>query len=198
MSDYSCENCKHPIAASEQICSFCGFPQKASKADRIQYNTRLLKFKDLIDESDKSVKTIFSLAIIFIFMGLVVLVFSLLFGENHYPIALFLIVAGKVYYLLSRLGNRTAYMMMILAFFFYMTHTILELSYGYYPKSPVNFNDSFLESKGSSIVYAAIPLAYLLLRFALMIVLIKYLYTQVRLKSDEQMVRFIRSQKSST
>ena len=74
-----------------------------------------------------------------------------------------------------------------------MIHTIFEFSYGYFPKSPVNLNESFLESKGSSIVYAAIPLAYILIRVALMIVLIKYLYTQIRLKSEEKIVRFIKN-----
>ncbi len=194
MSEIRCKNCQHPIRDSEKHCPFCGFPNQGSKSEKLQYNTRLLKYKDLVEDSDKSVKSIFSFAIIFFFMGLVVLAFSLIFGESHYAIALFYIVAGKVYYLLNRLGKRSAYMMMILAFLFYMVHTIFEFSYGFYPKSPVNLNESFLDSKGSSIIYAAIPLAYILIRFALMIVQIKYLYTQIKLKSGEKMVRFIRSE----
>jgi ribosomal protein L37E len=195
MSEYRCDNCQHPSAKTEKICSFCGFPLQGTKEEKIRYNTKIFNFKDLVEESDKSVKSIFSLFIIFIFMGLVVLAFSLIFGENHYAIALFYIVAGKVYYLLSRVGKRTAYIMMILAFLFYLTHTIFEFSYGYYPKSPVNLDESFIESKGSSIIYAIIPLAYILLRLALMIVLVKYLYTQFRLKSEEKIVRFIRGGK---
>jgi len=193
MSDYRCENCQKPIPTTEKLCSHCGFPQKGSKQDKLHYNTKVLKFKDLVEESDKSVKSIFSLFIIFVFMGLVVLAFSLIFGEHHYAIVLFYIVAGKVYYLLSRIGKKSAYLMMILAFLFYMIHTIFEFSYGYYPKSPVNLDDSFIESKGSSIIYAMIPLAYILIRVALMIVLIKFLYTQIRLKSEEKMVNFIRN-----
>ncbi len=193
MSDFRCENCHKPISKTEKLCSHCGFPQKGSKQDKIRYNTKVLKFKDLVEDSDKSVKSIFSLFIIFIFMGLVVLAFSLIFGENHYAVALFYIVAGKVYYLLSRIGKKSAYLMMILAFLFYMIHTIFEFSYGYYPKSPVNLDESFIESKGSSIIYAMIPLAYILIRVALMIVLVKYLYTQIRLKSEEKMVNFIRN-----
>lgn len=194
MSAYLCENCKHHNTANEQHCSFCGYPIAGSKEKRIQYNTKLFKFKDLVEDSGKSIKTVFSLAVIFFFMGLVVLAFSLIFNEQHYFIALFFIVAGKVYYLLNRLGSRNAYMMMILAFLFYMLHTIFEFSNGYFPQSPVNLNESFMESKGSSIVYAAIPLAYILIRVALMIVLIKYLYTQIRLKSEEKIVRFIKSE----
>ena len=196
MSENSCDNCQHPIRISEIQCSFCGYPQRGTKTEKLHYNTRLIKYKDLVEDSDKSVKSIFSFSIIFFFMGIVVLAFSLIFGENHYAIAVFYIIAGKVYYLLSRLGKKTAYIMMILAFLFYMIHTIFEFSYGYYPKSPVNLNESFMESKGSSIVFAAIPLAYILIRAALMIVLIKYLYTQMRLKANEKMVQFIRSEKS--
>jgi hypothetical protein len=36
-------------------------------------------------------------------------------------------------------------------------------------------------------------LGYILIRVALMIVLIKFLYLQIRLKSQDKMVRFIRS-----
>jgi hypothetical protein len=193
MSEYKCENCQHPVAGSEANCSFCGFPQHGTKQEKIAYNGRLLKFRDLVEESDKSITSVFSLAIIFVFMGLVVLAFSLIFGENHYGIAVFYIVAGKVYYLFSRFGKKSAYFMVILVLLFYMAHTIFEFSYGFYPKSPVDASDSFTESKGASIVYAMIPLGYILLRVALMIVLIKFLFTQIRLKSQGKMVRFIRS-----
>lgn len=193
MSEYKCENCQHPVTDSHKTCTFCGFPQQGTKQEKITYNGQLLKFRDLVEESDKSIQSVFSLAIIFVFMGLVVLAFSLIFGEKHFAIALFYIIAGKVYYLFSRIGKKSAYFMVILVLFFYMAHTILEFTYGFYPKSPVNASESFTESKGASIVYAMIPLGYILLRVALMIVLIKFLFTQIRLKSQGKMVRFIRS-----
>ena len=76
MSEYKCENCQNPVAGSEKMCSFCGFPQQGTRQEKIVYNGRLLKFKDLVEDSDKSIKSVFSLAIIFVFMGLVVLAFS--------------------------------------------------------------------------------------------------------------------------
>lgn len=193
MSEYQCENCQHPVTGSHKNCTFCGFPQQGTKQEKIAYNGRLLKFRDLVEESDKSIKSVFSLAIVFVFMGLVVLAFSLIFGEKHFAIAVFYIIAGKVYYLFSRIGKKSAYLMVVLVLFFYMAHTIMEFTYGFYPKSPVDASDSFIESKGASIVYTMIPLGYILLRVALMIVLIKFLFIQIRLKTQGKMVRFIRS-----
>jgi hypothetical protein len=193
MSEFQCENCQHPVTSSHINCTFCGFPQRGTRQEKITYNGRLLKFRDLVEESDKSIKSVFSLAIIFVFMGLVVVAFSLTFSEQHYHIAVFYIISGVVYYLFGTIGKKSAYLMVILALFFYMAHTIVEFSYGFYPKSPVDASDSFTESKGASIVYAMIPLGYILIRVALMIVLIKFLYLQIRLKSQDKMVRFIRS-----
>jgi hypothetical protein len=186
------------VAGSNKNCTFCGFPRQGTRQEKIAYNGLLLKFRDLVEESDKSIKSVFSLAIIFVFMGLVVLAFSLIFDEQHFAIAVFYIIAGKVYYLFGRIGKKSAYLMVILVLFFYLTHTIMEFTYGFYPKSPVDASDSFIESKGASIVYTMIPLGYILLRVALMIVLIKFLFTQIRLKTQGKMVRFIRSIGGST
>jgi len=197
MDEHLCDNCKKSISVDLKSCDYCGYPQQGTKQEKIAYNAKLLKTRDLVEESDKSITAVFSLSIIFFFMSAVVLAFSLIFGENHYIIALFFAIAGKVYYLLSRLGKRTAYLTIVLAMVFYMLHTIFEFSYGIFPKSPVNVNDSFIESKGASIVYAMIPLAYILLRFTLMIVLLKFLFTQIKLKHNEKMVRYIRDTKAA-
>lgn len=42
-----------------------------------------------------------------------------------------------------------------------------------------------------------IPLAYILIRFSLMIVLMKFLITQIRLKRNEKMTRFVRDEKAT-
>ena len=88
MSEYKCENCGNPISPNEKACPKCDYPQSGSKAEKISYNTKLMKLKDLVEDSDKSVKSVFSIALIFIFMSLVVLAFSLLFRENHYQTAI--------------------------------------------------------------------------------------------------------------
>jgi hypothetical protein len=194
MSNQSCENCRKSIPREKRICPNCGYPQLGSKQEKIAYNTRLFKVRDLIEESDKSIQVIFSFSIIFFVMGAVVLAFSLIFGQNDYAVGLFFVVAGKVYYLLNRIGRKSAYLMILLAFFFYTTHTIFEFSYGIYPQCPVDINESFARSKGAAIVYYLIPLIYILLRLTLIIVLIKYLYTQVRLRNNIKMMQFVRSE----
>ena len=176
-----------------KTCTYCGFPQRGTRQEQIEYNTKLLKVKDLVEDSDKSIKSMFSLAIIFFFMAAVVLAFSLIFNERHYSVFLLFVIAGKVYYLLSHLGKRSPYLMMVIAMVFYMLHTIFEFSTGIIPPSPVNAEESFLVSKGASIVFAIIPIAYILIRFALMLVLLKFLFTQIKLKANSKMTQFVRS-----
>ena len=64
--------------------------------------------------------------------------------------------------------------MAILTLFFYVGHTIFEFSNGMLLKSPVGLDKSFLDSKGTSLFFAIIPVAYLIVRLSLMIVLAKY------------------------
>jgi hypothetical protein len=193
MSVNPCENCSSVLFESEKICKACGYPQKGTKAEKISYNGKLIRMRDLIEDSDKSVKGILSFAIIFLFMALVVLSFSLLFKEDHYTNVLVFGAIGLVYFLLYRLGKKSSYLMIILALFFYLGHSIFEFSNGMFLKSPVDMDESFLESRGASLVFTMIPIGYMILRMALMIVLGKYLWTQLKLKKDEKMVRFIRS-----
>lgn len=188
-----CDNCKKSMCSARKTCTHCGYPQHGTRQQQIEYNTKLLKVKDLVEESDKSIKSLFSLAIVFFFMALVVLAFSLIFNERHYSVFLLYVIAGKVYYLLSHLGKRSPYLVIVIALIFYMLHTIFEFSSGIYPKSPVDAEESFLKSKGTSIIYSMIPIAYVLIRFVLMTVLAKYLYTQIRLKSYNKMTKFVRS-----
>ena len=197
MSEYQCENCSNPIRESEKECLICGFPQQGTKAEKISYNSKLIRLKDLVEDSDKSVKSIFSFAIIFFFMALVVLAFSLIFGENHFQDAFLFGGIGLVYFVLSKIGVKSAYLMIIMSLFFYVGHTIFELSHSIYPKSPLDMDESFVESKGTSILYLMIPAGYLLCRLALMIVLAKYLITQLKLKRHEKMAAFIRSKSSN-
>lgn len=195
MSKLACENCTNPIAETEISCSSCGYPQGGTKAEKISYNSKLLRIKDLVEESDKSVKGLLSFAIIFGFMAVVALLFSLIFKEPHYQNVLLFAIAGSVYYLLHRLGIKSSYLMVILALFFYVGHTIFEFSNSMFLKSPVGFDKSFLGSKGTTLFFAVIPLVYLVFRLSLMIVLAKYLWIELKLKRDEMMVNFIKSTK---
>lgn len=195
MSENLCENCTKPLGGQEKSCPSCGYPQHGTKAEQISYNSKLIHLKDRIEDSDKSVKGILSFAIIFLFMAAVVLMFSFIFKEYHYHNILLFAGAGLVYYALYRLGKMSSYLMVILALFFYLGHTILEFSHGMFLKSPVDLDQSFLESRGASIFFAIIPLTYLIFRLSLMIVLAKYFWIQLKLKRDEKMVRFIRSVK---
>jgi len=192
MSEYQCENCSAPISAKDKICLKCDYPQLGSKLDKIRYNTRLMKLKDLVEESDKSIKSIFSFSIIFLFMFLVVLAFSFLFNEYHYQTAITFLFCGGVYFLLSRVGTKSSYIMAILALFFYLGHTIFEFSNGMFVKSPVDLDKSFTETRGATLFFALIPLAYMFFRFALMIVLGKFLFTELRLKRYGKMLDFVR------
>ena len=196
MSVNPCENCSSVLSESEKICNACGYPQQGTKAEKISYNGKLMRMRDLIEDSDKSVKGILSFAIIFLFMALVVLAFSLLFKESHYTNVQIFSVIGLVYFLLYRLGKKSSYLMIILALFFYLGHSIFEFSNGMFLKSPVDMDESFLKSRGASLVFTMIPIGYMILRMTLMIVLGKYLWTQLNLKRDEKMVKFIRKNKS--
>lgn len=192
MSEYQCENCSNPLTSSEKICEKCEYPQQGSKSEKIRYNTKLMKVKDLLEDSEKSVRGILSFAIIFLFMAIVVFIFSLLFKEDHYSIALFYIVFAGIYLLLNRAGKKSSYLMGILALFFYLGHTIFEFSYGMFLKSPVPLDKSFTETRGATLFFALIPLAYMLFRLALMIVLAKYFLTELKLKHHEKMTTFLR------
>ena len=195
MNEFQCENCSKPIAASEKICQFCGFPIKGDKSEKIRYNTRLMKIKDLVEDSNKSILGILSFAIIFAFMAVVVLLFSVLFNEDHYENASFYFGCAAVYFLLNRIGKKSSYWMVTLAIIFYLGHTILEFSTGIFLKSPVPLDKSFTETRGATLFFVLIPMAYMLFRLALMIVLAKYLWTELKLRRDVQMVRFIRKSK---
>lgn len=196
MSKYKCENCQNSISESDQNCPSCGFPIKGTKAEQIAYNAKLMRVKDWIEESDKSVNASLSFSIIFFFMTLVVLAFSLIFNEDHFQTAYLFGGIGLVYLLLNRIGRKNAYIMVILALFFYIGHTIFEFSNGIFPKSPVDVDESFLESRGASLIYLMIPAVYMLFRLALMIVLARYLLTQLKLRRGGKIVDFVRSQKS--
>jgi hypothetical protein len=192
MSEYQCENCSSPISAKEKVCPKCDYPHLGSKPEKISYNTRLMKLRDLVEESEKSVKSVFSLAIIFVFMSLVVLAFSLLFHENHYQSVYTYLLCGGIYYVLSRLGHKSTYLMAALALVFYLGHTIFEISSGMVLKSPVELDKSFTETRGASLFFALIPLAYLLFRLALMIVLAKFLWTELKMKRFGKMLDFVK------
>lgn len=194
MSEYQCENCSAPIGASENICSKCDYPQLGSKTEKIRYNTKLLKLKDLVEESNKSVKSIFSFSIIFLFMFLVVMTFSVLFNESHYVTGLVFMLSSGVYFILSKLGKKSSYAMAALALCFYLGHTIFEFSAGMFLKSPVELDKTFTETRGASLFFALIPLAYLFFRFVLIIVLAKYLWIEMKLRRTGKMVGFVRSE----
>ena len=193
MENYSCENCAGPVIEADKICQNCGFPHKGTRQEKLAYNGKLIRLKDLVEISDKSVKGILSFSIIFAFMAFVVLVFSLIFKENHYANALVFGAAAIVYYFLHKVGSKSSYLMVILVLLFYLGHTIFEFSNGMVIKSPVDMDESFVESRGASLVFTLIPIGYVVFRLALMIVLGKYFLTELRLKRDEKMVRFIRS-----
>ncbi len=193
MSKNQCVNCTETIAESETECQYCGFPQRGTKAEKISYNAKLLRLEDLIEDSDKSVKGILSFGIIFGFIAIIILAFSLIFKENHFANVLIFIVIGLIYFILNRVGKKSSYLMVVLALFFHLGHTILEFSYGLFPKGPVD--KSLLESSGASLFFEVIPLAYMIFRLALMIVFAKFLWIQLKLKKNEKMVKFIKSKK---
>lgn len=197
MSESQCENCSNPLSKTESICQVCEYPQKGTKTEQIAYNNKLIRLKDLLEDSDKSIKGILSFAIIFLFMAIIVLSFSLLFKENHYGIVLVFGIVGLVYFILNRLGKKSSYLMVVLAIFFYLGHTIFEFSYGMFLKSPFAQDNSLFENSGISLFFAIIPLVYLIFRLALMLVLAKYLWIQLMLKRDEKMVQFIRTNKTN-
>jgi hypothetical protein len=193
MNEFKCENCTLPITSAEKICQHCGYPQQGSESEKISYNTRLMKFKDLVEDSDKSVKGILSFSIIFVFMSFVVFIFSVLFNENHYQNAVTYLGCAVIYYVLYRTGKKASYIMVTVALLFYLGHTIFEFSSGMYMHSPVPLDKSFKETKGATLFFDLIPMAYMLFRFALMIVLGKYFLTELKLRRDVEMVDFIRS-----
>ena len=194
MNEYQCENCSKSIKASEKSCQFCGFPIQGDKTEKIRYNTRLMKIKDLVEDSDKSIKGILSFAIIFAFMAIVVLLFSVLFNENHFGSASLFISCAVIYFLLNRVGKKSSYMMVTLAIIFYLGHTILEFSTGMFLKSPMPLDKSFTETRGATLFFAMIPMAYMLFRLTLMIVLAKYLLTEIKLKNGGKAAKFVRAE----
>ncbi|MCG8310598.1 MAG: hypothetical protein MI975_24625 [Cytophagales bacterium] len=152
-----------------------------------------MRVKDLVEDSEKSIKGILSFAIIFFFMAFVVFLFSVLFKENHYSGALVYLACGIIYYLLNRIGSKSSYLMAVLAFFFYLGHTIFEFSNNMFLQSPVELDKSFTESRGATLFFALIPFAYMLFRVALMIVSAKYFWTEMKLKRYGKLVEHVRS-----
>lgn len=193
MSEYQCENCSHPISNARNQCDHCGYPQHGSKTEKIRYNTRFMYIKDLVEDSARSVKGILSFAIIFLFMAFIVFLFSILFDENHFGNAITYVACGVVYYFLFRLGKKSSYLMIIISLLFYLGHTIFEFSHGMFLKSPVELDKTFTETRGAALFFALIPMAYLLFRVALMIVLAKYLLIEFRIKRSGKMGEFVRS-----
>lgn len=192
MNEFKCENCTLPITSAGKICQHCGYPQQGSEPEKISYNTRLMKFKDLVEDSDKSVKGILSFSIIFVFMSFVVFMFSILFRENHYQNAVTYLGCAMIYYFMYRIGKKSSYIMVTVALLFYLGHTIFEFSTSMFMHSPVPLDKSFTETKGATLFFALIPMAYMLFRFALMIVLGKYFLTELKLRRDVKMVDFVR------
>jgi hypothetical protein len=182
------------LSGAEEKCPKCDYPQRGTREEQIRYNTRLLKVKDLVEDSQKDVKGILSFAIIFLFMAVVVFLFSLLFNENHFRNAAAYLFFGVLYYALHKLGKKNSYLMAVFALIFYLGHTIYEFSNGMFLKSPVDLDRSFTETRGAALFFALIPMAYLLFRLALMIVLAKYLLTEFRLKRGGKMAEFARSE----
>ena len=197
MNKSQCENCSNSLSETEIICQICGYPQRGTKTEKISYNSKLIRLRDLLEDSDKSVKGILSFAIIFLFMAIVVLSFSLLFKENHYLNVLVFGVVGFVYYMLNRLVKKSSYLAVVLSLLFYLGHTIFEFSNGMFLKSPFGQDNSLFENSGISLFFSIIPLVYLIFRLALMLILAKYLWIQLKLKRDEKMVDFIRDKKTS-
>ena len=195
MSKNQCENCSGPITESQSFCQVCDYPQKGTKAEKIKYNVKLLRLKDLLEDSDKSVQGILSFGIIFIFMAVIVLAFSFIFKENHYTNVLAFGAVGLVYFMLYHFGKRYSYLVVVLSLLFCLGHTIFEFSNSIFPKSPIDLDKSFLESRGTSLFFELIPLAYIIFRLTLMIVLVKYFWIQLKLKKDEKKVNFIKSKK---
>ncbi|MCK5469701.1 MAG: hypothetical protein KAI99_14375, partial [Cyclobacteriaceae bacterium] len=91
----------------------------------------------------------------------------------------------------------SSYLVIVFSLFFYLGHTIFEFSNGLFLKSPFEQGNSLFENSGISLFFSIIPLVYLIFRLALMLILAKYLWIQLKLKRDEKMVRFIRLKKGN-
>ena len=126
-------------------------------------------------------------------MALVVILFSVLFKENYYSNALSYMGCAAIYFLLHKLGKKSSYLMAAITILFYLGHTIFEFSNGMYMQSPVPLDKSFTETRGATLFFAIIPMAYMLFRFALMIVLSKYVLTELKLRRHVKMADFVRS-----
>ena len=186
-----CANCQHIVGDSDEFCPNCDFPLKGCKSDKIAYNTRMMKMRDMLDEEEKSKNGIFSIALIFFFMAAVALAFSLIFSEDHFQAVMVYSVAGLLYFGLHRLGKKSAYLMASLALLFYLGHTIYEFSHGIYLYNPM------AGAQGSNMLklfFGVLSFLYLVFRLTLMVVLARYLLLQLKLRKHEKMADFLRSE----
>jgi ribosomal protein L37E len=192
VSHTTCENCQHSLDKEMKLCGFCGFPHNGTKEEKIRYRAGLLKVKDLLEMSEKSIRSVFSLSLIFLFIALVVVAFSFIFQENHYQTAFFYTAVAIIYFLLGRFGRRSAYLAIVLTLVFYVGHTTAEFSTGMYPESPVALSESFTESKGATLIYNIIPMAYLVVRASLMLVLMRFLFFEIVLRGKSKMAGYLK------
>ena len=197
MTTLQCQNCGLKLKQHLPICPNCDFPISGDKSQQIRYKAKLLQMRDLLEEAEKSVKAIYSMSLIFFFMAFIVLIFSLIFGENHYLIVLIFSLIGVMYFLLNRQAQHAAFTFLWITLVFYILHTAFELLNGIYPKSPVKLDEKFLESKGASIVYYMIPIAYALFRLAFIAAFVKYILVHFKLRKNPKMLAFLQSKASS-
>ncbi len=193
-----CDNCHSPLTEETAKCPVCGFPVKGTKEEKTRYHVKLMDLKEYLIESEKSVKSMLSFFIVFIFSALITLVFSLLFHQPYYHYVIIFSVLAGAYYFFYFLAQRYGYYALLLAMVFYILHTIFELQAGMIPRN-------FLEGQkpGNGIfafiflIIRTLPIIYVLFRVMLTAVFIKGIYYYFRLRQHSKMVSFIKKQESS-
>ncbi len=188
-----CSNCGCQVSPKTKICPECGFPSTGSPSEEMAYSVLLIDMKSWIKEARKAVKSILSFAIIFLFIALVVLIFSFLFHYSSYVTALFYLGLSFCYLAFHFLAKSIPYRTVFLAFIFYSFHTVYEFSTGMIIQDIMvrkEQNDIF------SIIFKYAPFVYIIFRLMLFSAFIRGIYFIVKIEKHPRMARWLWSNRS--
>jgi len=183
-----CSNCGCQLLPETKFCLECGFPLTNSPTDERAYNVLLIDMKSWMKEAQKAINSILSFAIIFLFIALVVLLFSFLLQHNFYVTSFFYLILSLCYLAFYYLAKKIPYKTVFLAFLFYAFHTVYEFSTGIIIQDIMVRKD---QSNIFSIIFKYAPFVYIIFRLMLFSAFIRGIYFNVKIEKHPRIARWL-------
>ena len=186
-----CDICGSDIPSDSAECPVCGFPARATEAEKRAFHVLMLNIKGWIPEAQKAVNSILSFAVIFLMFAAVVAAFSLIFRLNFYRVAFFYILLALVYVALYYLSKKFPYKTVFLAFLVYALHTIYEFSSGMVIP---DFSAGKTSRDVFTIMFKYTPFLYIVFRLMLFSAFIRGIYFILKIEKHPKLVRWLKEQ----